>query len=79
MAFLPDSVFPPVEIRPEAPEDSFSEEFPEEENILVMLLLSHSEKWYTDLMLENNVNWFQVMNITKCLSPQFEETVDLTF
>lgn len=44
MAFLPDSVFPPVEIRPEAPEDNFSEEFPEEENILVMLLLSHSEK-----------------------------------
>ncbi|XP_040909480.1 collagen, type XXVIII, alpha 1a [Toxotes jaculatrix] len=33
MAFLPNSVFPSVEIHPEVPEDSRSREFPERENI----------------------------------------------
>lgn len=40
MMFLPDSVFPPVEIQPETPEDRRPEELPEEENIGVMLLSS---------------------------------------
>ncbi|XP_053190136.1 collagen, type XXVIII, alpha 1a [Scomber japonicus] len=33
MMFLPDSVFPPVDIQPETPEDRRPEELPEEENI----------------------------------------------
>ncbi|XP_035513512.1 collagen alpha-1(XXVIII) chain-like [Morone saxatilis] len=33
MAFLPNSVFPPVEIRTETPEDSLPREFPDEDNI----------------------------------------------
>ncbi|XP_044191393.1 collagen, type XXVIII, alpha 1a [Thunnus albacares] len=33
MVFLPNSVFPPVEIQPETPEDSRIQELPEEENI----------------------------------------------
>lgn len=41
IGFLPNSVFPPVKIHPEAPENIFSEEFFEEENIQVLLLLSN--------------------------------------
>ncbi|KAM9340303.1 collagen, type XXVIII, alpha 1a [Symphorus nematophorus] len=37
MAFLPNSVFPPVDVHPEAPEDSLFKEFPEEDNIIVEL------------------------------------------
>lgn len=40
MVFLPKSV---TEILPEAPEDSIHKEFPDEEIIQVMLLLSHVE------------------------------------
>ncbi|XP_074470131.1 collagen, type XXVIII, alpha 1a [Sebastes fasciatus] len=38
-AFLPNSVFTPVEIHPETPEDDRSEEFPVEENIQIELPL----------------------------------------
>ncbi|XP_070777830.1 collagen, type XXVIII, alpha 1a [Enoplosus armatus] len=37
MAFLPNSVFPPAEIHPEAPEDGRSRVFPDEENVQVEL------------------------------------------
>ncbi|KAM7372770.1 hypothetical protein PAMP_007668 [Pampus punctatissimus] len=37
MVFLPNSVFPFVEIQPEAPEDRHSEELPEEENLRLEL------------------------------------------
>ncbi|XP_078123228.1 collagen, type XXVIII, alpha 1a [Sander vitreus] len=37
MAFLPNSVFPPMEIQPKAPEDRRSKEFPVEENIQLEL------------------------------------------
>ncbi|XP_033493599.1 collagen, type XXVIII, alpha 1a [Epinephelus lanceolatus] len=37
MAYLPNSVFPPVEIQPESPDGSRSKEFPDEENIQVEL------------------------------------------
>ncbi|XP_059206248.1 formin-like protein 1 [Centropristis striata] len=37
MAFLPKSVFPPIDIYPKAPEDGLSKEFPVEENIQLEL------------------------------------------
>lgn len=37
VALLPNAVFPPMETHPEAPEDSHSTEFPDEENIQIEL------------------------------------------